>query len=422
MKDAKKILIVGRGAREHALYLAISGSLGVRQVLVAPGNGGIPARDRRDVHDEDVSGIVALAERESVDLVVIGPEKPLVLGVVDALEERGIAAFGPHALAAELEGSKIFMKTLCSTHGIPTAHWTWVDSYLAARDAIRSWSAPPVVKADGLCGGKGVVVARTREEALTAAHDMLVREVYGRAGKRIVIEDCLVGRECSLMAFVRGGEVVPLDLARDYKRVRDGDKGPNTGGMGAYSPLPDVSGALLNEIERRIMRPLARAMVADGRPYQGLLYAGLMLTEEGPQLLECNVRFGDPETQVLLPRLTSGILPYLLATRIPSALSRLGPLVFNDGAAVCTVLASDGYPREYTTGHNVVGDTECNEHALVFHAGTERTPSLVTAGGRVMSIVGLGATIAEARGWSEAKADGILYGNKIRRRDIALGV
>ena len=418
MRRDLTVLIVGSGAREHALYIAIGQSPLVQRVLCTPGNGGIPSRDRRNTKELDSDGLVLLAKQEGVDLVVVGPEAPLVAGLVDRLQREGIVAFGPSASAAMLEGSKIFTKICCNQWDIPTPAYRIAGNYDMAGRFITS-TGFRVIKADGLCGGKGVTVADTEAEALEAARQLLVERTQGDAGARILIEERLTGRECSVMAFCDGIDAVLLPPARDYKRAYDGDQGLNTGGMGSYSPLPDVDDTLLAQIKEQIFLPTLRGMAELGSPYHGLLYAGIILTKDGPMLLEFNVRFGDPETQVVLPLLVSDIVEHMLATCSKGGLSDLAPLQVKSGVAVCTVLVSDGYPGKYKTGSPITGVEGAEREVLIFHAGTNRTPDLVTSGGRVMSCVGLGATFDEARVRSHTAADAICFDNKRYREDIA---
>lgn len=418
----EKVLVIGSGGRESALCWSIGRSNPKRRVLCTPGNGGILSENRRQVKDSDLDGIVQLAKKERVDLVVVGPEGPLVAGLAGLLRQNDVPVFGPDSIGALLEGSKIFTKQLCEDFEIPTAPWQWTDDYKRAAEIIRSWGMPPVVKADGLCAGKGVVVPEIYKQATDAAYDMLVQKSFGEAGSRIVIEDRLVGRECSVMAFCDGENADLLPVARDYKRALDDDQGPNTGGMGAYSPLPDVNDDLLADIRMRIIMPTLRGMAKRGTPYHGLLYAGVILTNNGPMLLEYNVRFGDPETQVILPRIESDIVEYMLACNELGGLKKLGPLKVRSGAAVCAVLVSSGYPGKYQTGFPIRGIENVPEDVIVFHAGTNRNPELVTSGGRVMNVVGLGATIEKARQRTGVGADAISFENKFHRKDIALNV
>jgi phosphoribosylamine--glycine ligase len=418
------VLVVGSGAREHILAQKLEMSSRVGNVLCSPGNGGFRSGQLRKVKEADLDGIIQLAKDEHVDLVVVGPEVPLVKGLVDQLAEHKIDAFGPTAQMAQLEGSKAFTKRLCRDYNIPTAPFHVAETMHDALHFIRLFASPPVIKADGLCAGKGVVVAKTYEHAIDAAEDMLVKRIHGEAGDIIVIEERLMGRECSVMAFCDGETVVLLPPARDYKRAHEGDEGPNTGGMGSFSPLPDVDDALMERIKNEIFLPALRGFLEqEGLHYHGLLYAGLMLTSDGPKLIEFNVRFGDPEVQVILTRTKSDIVDYMLATLEVGGLAQLPPLEVHSEAAVCVVLASDGYPGKYETGMWVAGDKHPFENACVFHAGTEPLSFVTkTKGGRVMSVVGVGSTIELARQHAYDAAAHIYYDNKYLRTDIAQGV
>ncbi len=413
------VLIIGSGAREHALYETVRKSPLVGRVLCTPGNGGIPLEDRRNVKDSDFVGIFKLIEDEGVGLLVIGPEGPLVAGLADSLEIFGIGVrvFGPHKAAASLEGSKIFTKTYSDRWNIPTAKFEYTDDFDVAKEIIRR-TGFRVIKADGLCSGKGVTVADSEAEAIKAAHQLLVGRIQGNAGTRILIEERIIGRECSVMAFCDGSDAVLLPAARDYKRAYEGDTGSNTGGMGSYSPLLDVGDRELAQIKEEIILPTLRGMADLSTPYHGLLYAGIMHTKDGPMLLEYNVRFGDPETQVVLPRVLSDIVPYMLATCERGGLSKLPPLRESSQVALCTVLVSDGYPEKYEVGFPITGAYKAEYKALILHAGTGRTPELVTTGGRVMSCVGLGDTFETARERSYEAADLIHFKKKRYRKDI----
>jgi phosphoribosylamine--glycine ligase len=423
IRDIKTVLIVGSGAREHALYWAIKRNHPERRVICTPGNGGIPTEDRRSIKDSDLLGILKLCIEENVDFVVIGPEGPLVAGLAYLLQEHGILVFGPLPKAARLEASKIFTKELCDRCDIPTAYWEQASDYESAEAIIKQWKGEvPVIKADGLCAGKGVAVEDSIEKALKAAHEMLVEKKFGEAGSRIVIEERMTGRECSAMYFCDGGNAIALPLARDYKRAYDGDKGPNTGGMGSYSPVPDVSGETHAQITEQIIMPTLNLMMRRSTQYRGLLYAGIMLTEDGPKLVEYNCRFGDPETQVILPRIESDILEYMLACAEYGGLAELGPLKVSDNAAVCFTLASAGYPGKYDAGFPICFEHAPPEGVHYFHAGTDRTPDLVTSGGRVMSVVGIGPTIEQARMRAQEGAYAVKFKGKSGRRDVALHI
>ncbi|HUB97510.1 MAG TPA: phosphoribosylamine--glycine ligase [Stellaceae bacterium] len=415
-----RILVIGSGGREHALAWAIAASPLADALYCAPGNPGI-AEDATCVAiaPTDIAGIIDFCTRERIDFVVVGPEAPLTLGLVDRLEAAGIAAFGPGAAAAALEGSKGFTKDLCARHGIPTAAYRRFRDSGAARAYAREKGAPIVVKADGLAAGKGVTVATSLAEALAAIDEALDRNRFGAAGAEIVIEDFLAGEEASFFALVDGETALPLSSAQDHKRVGDGDTGPNTGGMGAYSPAPCLTPALSEEVMARIIRPTVAAMAAEGRPYKGVLYAGLMLTEKGPQLIEYNVRFGDPECQVLLPRLKSDLLPALIASR--DGVLKMFDLRWEDETALCVVLAAKGYPGEPVRGSEIRGLAEAasDPDIAIFHAGTRREGSrLLADGGRVLNVVARGRTVGEAQRRAYEAVDRIDWPGGFCRRDI----
>ncbi|HYM29931.1 MAG TPA: phosphoribosylamine--glycine ligase [Candidatus Cybelea sp.] len=413
------VLVVGSGGREHALCWAIAASPLVDQLYCAPGNGGIEAVARCiDIDALDFDGLIGFCRSESIDFVVVGPESPLCAGIVDVMEAAGIKTFGPSKAAAELEGSKGFMKDLCARHGIPTAAYSRFTDAKAAKDFIRANGAPIVVKADGLAAGKGVVVARSLSEANAAVDNMLGGQ-FGKAGAQIVIEEFLDGEEVSVFALVDGSHVLPLASAQDHKRAFDGDKGPNTGGMGAYSPAPAMTPALEAEVLARIIRPTVAAMAAEGRPYKGVLYAGIMLTAAGPKIYEYNVRFGDPETQVLMPRLKSDLLPALMAAR--DGVLRTFDLRWREEAALCVILATKGYPGDYAKG-SVIGNLEPAGElpgVVIFHSGTKRLGKQVLAnGGRVLGVTAVGASIAEAQSHAYEAVDVIDWPQGFCRRDI----
>ncbi len=414
-----KVLVVGSGGREHALCWALAASPLADALYCAPGNAGIAeVATCLPVAATDIDGMAATCRAEGIDFVVVGPEAPLVAGLVDRLEAAGIKAFGPDARAAALEGSKGFAKDLCAKYGIPTAAYARFDDSEKAKAHIRARGAPIVVKADGLAAGKGVVVAASVDEAC-AAVDRLAAGL-GDAAAEFVVEDALVGEEASFHALVDGGHALALAAAQDHKQVGDGDTGANTGGMGAYSPTPAVDAAMAEEIMARIVRPTVAAMAAEGRPFRGVLYCGLMLTANGPQVLEYNVRFGDPETQVLVPRLKSDLLPALLAAR-DGVLDRFD-LRWRDDAAVCVVMASKGYPGSYETGSEIRGldAAACLPGVTLFHAGTEAIDGrIAAAGGRVLGVTATGATTAEAQARAYAAVDAIDWPQGFCRRDIA---
>ncbi|MGH7075875.1 MAG: phosphoribosylamine--glycine ligase [Stellaceae bacterium] len=418
-----RILLIGSGGREHALAWALAGSPLCQKLFAAPGNPGI-AREAECVAiaPDDRSGLVAFAKSERIDLAVVGPETPLVNGLVDRLEDAGIAAFGPSAAAARLEGSKAFTKELCDAAGIPTAHWRRFRDPDAAKDYVRAHGAPIVVKADGLAAGKGVTVAATIEDAVAAIDAALIAHRFGAAGGEIVIEECLAGEEASLLALCDGRHVLPLPSARDYKRVGEGDTGPNTGGMGALSPAPTLSPQIETLAVERIIRPAVAAMAARGTPFKGVLYAGLMVTKDGPKLIEFNVRFGDPECQVLLPRLKSDLLPALVAAHDGDLADF--DLRWDARPSVCVVMAARGYPGPPTKGGEIKGLAEAASDPLVaiFEAGTRRDDEgrLIADGGRVLDITAIGDTIEDARRRAYDAIARIDWPDGFCRRDIGL--
>jgi phosphoribosylamine--glycine ligase len=414
-----RILVVGSGGREHALVWAIAASPLVDKVYCAPGNAGI-AEDAEcvPIGVMDTASIIAFCKREAIDLVVVGPEAPLVAGLVDALEAEGIAAFGPTRAAAALEGSKGFMKDLCAREGIPTAAYRRFSDAASANAYIAARGAPIVVKADGLAAGKGVVVAASIEEAMAAVDDAFGGR-FGAAGAEIVVEEFLAGEEASFFALCDGAHALPLASAQDHKRVGDGDTGPNTGGMGAYSPCAAVTPEIEAEVMERIVLPTVRAMAKDGRPFKGVLFVGLMLTAEGPKLLEFNVRFGDPECQALMMRLQSDIVPALLAAR-DGVLNRVD-LRWYDQAAICVVMAANGYPDDPQRGTEIGGldATGDDPDVKIFHAGTKRDGARILAdGGRVLGVTATGPDLSAARDRAYRAVDRIIWPGGFYRRDI----
>ncbi|MEK4114768.1 phosphoribosylamine--glycine ligase [Paenibacillus sp. FSL W8-0919] len=416
------ILVIGGGGREHAIVWALAKSPKAGKIYCAPGNAGIgQLAECVPIAVSEFDKLTAFAVEKQVGLVVVGPDDPLADGIVDAFDSTGIPVFGPRKNAAEIEGSKTFMKDLLHKYGIPTAAYAKFDDYEEALVYLRRQGAPIVVKADGLAAGKGVTVARTLEEAEKALSDIMQSKVFGEAGSRVVIEEFLEGQEMSILAFVDGETVKPMSAAQDHKPVYDGDQGPNTGGMGTYSPLPHIDPSIIEEAVETIIKPTAKAMVAEGRPFRGVLFAGLMITPDGkPKTIEFNARFGDPETQVVLPRLQTDLLEVFLAT-VNGKLADL-ELEWSEDAAVCVILASGGYPASYPKGLAITGLDEEQEGTIVFHAGTSRDTDGTwrTNGGRVLGVVGLGADIAAARAKAYARAESIAFEGKHNRTDIAL--
>lgn len=415
-----RVLVVGSGGREHALCWAIAASPLVDALYCAPGNAGI-AREATcvPIPVDDLDGIVGFARDRRIDFVVVGPEGPLVAGLVDRLNAAGIKAFGPTAAAAVLEGSKAFTKDFCARHGIPTAAYGRFTDADAAKAYIRGQGAPIVVKADGLAAGKGVIIAESVADALAAVDTIMADKAFGQAGAEIVVEEFMTGEEASFFALTDGATVLALAGAQDHKRVGDGDTGPNTGGMGAYSPAPAVDDAMAARIMAEIVEPTVAGMAAEGRTFRGVLYAGLMLTAEGPRLIEYNARFGDPETQVLMMRLKSDLLPALIAVA-DGQLAHVD-LRWSDEFALCVVMASNGYPGSYAKNTTIGGvDAAESDGALVFHAGTARDGDgrLVATGGRVLGVTAVGADAATARARAYAAVDRIDWPDGFCRRDI----
>lgn len=417
-----KVLIVGNGGREHALLWKLHRDAPAGDFFMTRGNGGTaPFATHLPLDPTDVGGISRWADGERVDLVVVGPELPLADGLVDALQERRVAAFGPTAGAAAIEASKAFSKEVMRSAGVPTAaHATFTD-FAAASSHIRERGAPIVVKASGLAAGKGAFVCDTEEEAIRVVERMLRAHDYGDAGQQVIIEERMEGEELSIFALTDGRDVLLMTPSQDHKRLGEGDIGPNTGGMGAYAPVSIVTPELLSEVRETILLPVLEELRRRKRPFRGLLYAGLMLTETGPRVVEFNCRFGDPETQAVLPLLASPLLEPMLAIARDGAVRDLG-LEWTDRAAVTTVLASGGYPGAYEKGHPITlpSEVENAEDVLVFHAGTTRKEGqLVTSGGRVLAVTGLGPDIPTAAERSRAAAELVEFEGRQFRRDIA---
>jgi phosphoribosylamine--glycine ligase len=414
------ILVIGGGGREHAIVWALKKGDPGRKIYCAPGNAGIAElAETADIGVMEFDRLIQFAREKAIDLVVVGPDDPLAAGIVDAFEAAKIPIYGPRKNAAEIEGSKIFMKNLLKKYGIPTARYETFTDYESAKAYLDSQPVPIVIKADGLAAGKGVTVCFTREEAEEALRNTMLNKVFGSAGEKVVIEEYLEGQEMSILSFVDGTTVRPMPAAQDHKPVFDGDKGPNTGGMGTYSPLPHIPQEIIDEAVEKIIKPTARALVEEGRPFRGVLFAGLMVTKDGPKTIEFNARFGDPETQVVLPRLETDLLDIIQAS-LDGRLDEI-EISWSPEAAVCVVLASEGYPGSYPKGFPIYGLDEVGEDdALVFHAGTARKDGqIVTSGGRVLGVVGRGAGIAEARDRAYAAAERIRFQGKMNRTDIA---
>jgi phosphoribosylamine--glycine ligase len=413
-----RILVIGRGGREHAIIWALKRSEKVKQVYCAPGNAGTALMaENVAIGEFEFDQLVQFALDNAIDLVVVGPDDPLAAGIVDAFEAANIPVYGPRKNAAEIEGSKIFMKNLLKKYGIPTAKYETFSDYETALAYLRGQPLPIVIKADGLAAGKGVTVCFTREQAEQALADAMVNKSFGAAGDKVVIEEYLEGQEMSILAFVDGETVRPMSPAQDHKPVFDGDKGPNTGGMGTYSPLPHIPQSIVDDAIENIIKPTARAMVAEGRPFRGVLFAGLMITKDGPKTIEFNARFGDPEAQVVLPRLKTDLVDIILAS-LNGRLNEID-IAWSDEAAVCVILASEGYPGSYAKGLPIEGLDRAGD-ALVFHAGTAvKDGRIVTNGGRVLGVVGLGGDIAAARDKAYEAANRIAFEGKMNRTDIA---
>ena len=427
-KQRLRLLVIGSGGREHALVWKLAQSPRAARVYGAPGNAGIAAHATCvPISSSDLEGLADFAQQEGVDLTVVGPELPLASGIADLFAERGLRVFGPRRNAALLESSKIWCKELLARYEIPTGNFISFSVAEEALSYLEMADLPVVVKADGLAAGKGVTVARTRNEAQEAVRQAMVEGVFGESGRRVLVEEYLEGQEVSVMALCDGERLYPLAPAQDHKRINDGDQGPNTGGMGCYSPVPVLTEELWQEAMERIMLPTVRALATEGRPYVGCLYGGLVLTREGLRVLEFNCRFGDPEAQVALPRLEADLVDLLEAAvegELPEGERREG-----DSAAVCVVMASRGYPGEYETGKLIHGLETAAEMAdvIVFHAATKQTDEgLVTAGGRVLGVTGLGPGLPEAiqaayRGVNAISFAGAHWRTDIGRRALATG-
>jgi phosphoribosylamine--glycine ligase len=416
-----KVVVIGSGGREHAICWKILQSLGLRKIWCLPGNAGIASiAECVNIKSDDIDGICQFAKNNNPDVVIVGPEKPLCLGISDRLSSLGINVFGPSRIASQLEGSKIFAKLLMKKYNIPTAYAEIFNNYQKAVAYIEKIKIPVVIKADGLAAGKGVVVAETKEEAKKAIKASMVDCLFGSSGEKIIIEECLYGEEASIIAFICGETIIPLASSQDHKRIGEDDTGPNTGGMGAYSPTPKVTESIMKEVEEKILKRTVYAMKSEGIVFRGVLYAGIMLTQEGPKVLEFNVRFGDPETQSIIPRLNSDILDIMLS--ISQGKPCITTLEWKKESAVCVVLASRGYPGDYEKGKAIQGLDEVSKikNICIFHSGTKfNNGRIVTDGGRVLSVVATGADIKDAVNRVYRAVSMIRFENMYYRKDIA---
>lgn len=418
-----KVLLIGSGGREHTLAWKLSQDTSVEHIYCVPGNPGIATVDKCELVNmdtTDLEGLADFAEHNQVELTVVGPEAPLVAGISDVFAARHLAVFGPSKLAAQLEGSKSFSKDLMHKYNIPTADFKICTTAAEAKSYIKVKGAPIVVKADGLAAGKGVVVAMTEKEALEAVDMIMGDKKFGDAGVRVVVEEFMAGEEASLLAFTDGKTVVPMIAAQDHKRICDGDKGPNTGGMGAYAPAPVMTEALRKQAIEKVLEPTVKALAAEGMPYKGCLYAGLMITGDKVNVVEFNCRFGDPETQAVLPLLDGNLAQIMLAC----AQGTLTPdmVKWHDGAAVCVVMASGGYPGDFEKGKVITGLNEAGKLAqtVVFHAGTKQQgQDVVTSGGRVLGVTAMASTIRSAKETAYKAVAKIDFDGKFFRKDIA---
>lgn len=415
-----KVLVIGSGGREHTICWKLTQSPLLSKLYCAPGNAGTALEaESVDINAEDIAALAAFAEEKQIDLTVVGPERPLILGIVDEFRRRGLPVYGPTAAAARLEGSKAFTDEILQRHGISQKRFEVFTDLDKAAAYVREQGAPIVVKADGDAFGKGVKVAATVAEAESFLRRCLVDKEFGKSGERVVVEECLVGPECSVKVFTDGEHLLPMVPSQDHKRIGEGDTGENTGGMGCYSPVPMVDDALFGRIIDRIIAPTVQAMAAEGHPYTGTLYGGIILTDQGPETLEYNCRFGDPETQVVLPRLESDLLEILLATA-EGRLAEVTP-VWSPQACICVVVASGGYPGSYEKGKAITGLEAANEDPAVqvFHAGTAlQGGQVVSAGGRVLGVTALGDDLREAKDRAYAAIGKIHFDGMYCRRDI----
>ena len=415
-----KVLVIGSGGREHTLVWKISQSPKVDKIYCAPGNAGIAElAECIDITTDDINGLAGFALSDQIDLTVVGPELPLVEGIVDLFESRDLRIFGPSRQAALLEGSKVFSKEIMLKYGVPTAGAEIFSSFKKAKDYVQAKGAPLVVKADGLAGGKGAVVCHTLDEILKAIEAIMQKKIFGESGKRILVEDCLFGEEASFIVFTDGENIVPMASSQDHKRIYDGDKGPNTGGMGAYSPAPMITPDLSEKIMQEIIRPVIDGLASEGKRYKGVLYAGLIITDEGPKVIEFNVRCGDPESQAVIPRLKNDLID-IINDIIDGRLSARS-LDWDERPCVCIVCASDGYPGSYQKGKLISGLQEFNnaKDIILFHAGTKLSgQEIITDGGRVLGVTALGKDIKETIDKAYQAIEKIDFEGMYYRKDI----
>ncbi|NLN42100.1 MAG: phosphoribosylamine--glycine ligase [Clostridiales bacterium] len=413
-----KVLVIGSGGREHTLCWKIAQSKEVEKVYCAPGNGGTRlVAENVDIKANDIDSLVEFALINNIDLTVVGPEEPLVMGIVDRFQEKGLRIFGPDKKSARLEGSKSYAKEFMKKYDIPTAKYQVYQSYQDAREDLDSFSYPLVIKADGLCAGKGVAIVKTREEALKTLKEILVDKKFGEQGNRVVIEEYLDGIEMSLLCFVTDNRIIPMESAKDYKKIYDGDLGPNTGGVGAFAPSPLLTQELKKKIEEEVLKRIECGLNSENLNYKGILYVGLMIVKGNPKVLEFNVRFGDPETEVLIPRLESDIVD-LFENTIDSSLEP-SDIQWSQQSCMTVVLTSKGYPGEFEKGFEISIDDSIDKDIILFHNGTEyKKDKLLTAGGRVLSVTALANSLEEAREKIYANIDNISFKGMNFRKDI----
>lgn len=413
-----KVLVIGQGGREHTIIKTLKKSSKVDQIYCAPGNGGM-VKDAIcfPIDENDFAGLTKLVKEKQIDLTIVGPENPLLIGIADYFEENNLAIIGPKKKAAEIEGSKSFAKEIMKKYNIPTGDYQVFTSKHQAIEYLEEKGVPIVIKADGLAAGKGVTVAFTKEEALLAINQMMEDKVFGDSGSKIVMEEYLEGEELTVMAFVDGQTIIPMEAAQDHKPIYDHDQGPNTGGMGSYSPVPHMRKELLDEIYRKVLVPVVEGLKEENISYSGILYAGLMITKEGPKVIEFNARFGDPETQVVLPRLKNDLVDVFMA--IHERRLKEIQLEWDEQAAVCVIMASEGYPKEYKKGYEIkIGDLPNNVEVII--AGASYTDGkLLTSGGRVLGVTALDSSIERARNSAYQGVNQITFNQAHYRKDIA---